>query len=63
MKSNKIIYSLNVRDIQNIANQELKRNLSSDEIQKIIDAIAEKINWREAIADSINEKLVLPIPF
>jgi hypothetical protein len=58
MKSDKIIYSLNVKDIQYVANQELERNLSPDEIQKIIDTIAEKINWYDAISNSINEELV-----
>lgn len=54
MKSNKIIYSLIEDDIQTVALQELERNLSSQEIEKIKKTIAEKINWYEAIADSIN---------
>ena len=53
MKNNKIIYSLNVEDIQTVANQEIERNLSSEEIGKIRETIAEKINWYNAIADSI----------
>lgn len=57
MKSNTIIYLLTVEDIQTVANQEIERNLSSDEIKNITDSIAEKIRWYDAIADSINEKL------
>ena len=55
MKTDKIIYSLTIGDVQNVANQELERNLSKDEIQTIIELIAEKINWYDAISDSINE--------
>jgi hypothetical protein len=54
----KIIYSLNVEDVQNVAQQELERELSVEEINKIIDQIAEKINWYDAIADSIIENKI-----
>lgn len=57
MKNIKIIYSLTVDDIQNVAEQELSRKLSTKEIEKIVDLIAEKINWYDAIAYSINEKI------
>ncbi len=49
MKNNQLIYSLTV-------DQEIERDLLPDEIEKIIDAIAEKINWYDAIADSIIKK-------
>lgn len=54
-----IIYLLTVEDIQNVANEELGRNLTSDEIEKIRDAIAEKIRWYDVIAEAINEKIDL----
>ena len=57
MKSSKIIYSLNVGDIQTVALQEIERNLTPEEIEKIKYPIADKINWFDAIANSINEKL------
>lgn len=59
MKTNKIIYSLTVEDIQSVANQEIERDLSSIEIEKITDAIAEKINWYDAIANSIHQKEII----
>lgn len=59
MRSDKIIYSLTIADIQNVANQKLERNLSPDEIQKVVEVIAEKINWYDAIEDSITEKIKL----
>ncbi len=59
MKDDEIIYSLTVEDIQTVASEELDRELSPKEIGKIKDLIAEKINWYDAIADSINEKIKL----
>jgi hypothetical protein len=53
----KIIYSLNEDDIQTVSLQEIERNLSSQEIEKIKNLIAEKINWYDAIAGAINEQI------
>jgi hypothetical protein len=39
-----------------VALQEIERNLSPEEIEKIKNSIADKINWYDAIANSINEK-------
>lgn len=58
MKKNKIIYSINVEDIQTVSTEILGRELSTKEIEKIIDAIGEKINWYDAIANSINETFI-----
>lgn len=57
-KSNQdVIYSLNIADIQGVAEQEINRKLTQEEIRKIIDPIADKIKWYDAIADTINEKI------
>ena len=56
---NDIVYSLNIEDIQNVAMQEIDRELSKGEIDEIKDLIGEKINWYDAILISINEKLGL----
>lgn len=55
MEEQKIIYSLNEADIQTVSFQELGRELTSEEIQKIIPLIESNMNWYEVIADSINE--------
>jgi len=52
---NKIVYYLTVDDIQNVSEQEIERNLFPNEIKQIIDKIASKINWYDAIANSIEE--------
>jgi hypothetical protein len=57
MKRNKIIYKLVAEDIQNVAEEKLERNLTDDEINNILDSIAEKINWYDAIYNSISEKI------
>jgi hypothetical protein len=52
-----IFYSLNTADIQTVAIHEIGRELFNEEIEKIKDLIGEKINWYDAILDSINEKI------
>ncbi len=52
-KDEDIFYSLNIADIQNVAQQELERNLSEIEIESIKDSIASNINWYDAIANAI----------
>ncbi len=49
----RIIYQLTIKDIQNVAEQELERELSDDEIVLIENRIAENIPWYDAIADAI----------
>lgn len=55
----KIFYSLNIEDIQTVAMQEIDRELSEEEIEKVKDLIGERINWYDAILNSINEKIGL----
>ncbi len=56
---NKIIYALTKEDVQIVAQQELGRDLSFQEVERITETIAEKIKWYDAIADSIYEKIEL----
>ncbi|MBC6400390.1 MAG: hypothetical protein GDA42_13140 [Ekhidna sp.] len=57
LNNEKIIYSLCIEDIQTVAEQEIERKLTNKEIEEIQDTIAEKIDWYEAIAHSISEKI------
>jgi hypothetical protein len=57
-KKDKVIYYITVSDIQEVADQELERELSLEEIELIRDRIAEKIPWYDAIAESIDELIV-----
>jgi hypothetical protein len=55
MKNDDIVYSLNVEDIQTVAIEELERELSDDELSKVIELLGERINWYEAVLSSILE--------
>ena len=52
-----IIYSLDSTDIPTVAEQEIERELTINEIEKIKVLIAEKIDWYGTIAASISEKI------
>ena len=49
----RIVYSINVSDIQEVANQVLERDLTKEEISLIEDSIADNIDWFQAIEDAI----------
>jgi len=57
MNNGKIIYSLNIEDLQTVANQELNRDLTKKEIELIKESLPENINWYEAIANAISDKI------
>ncbi len=54
-----IVYSINVDDIQNVANQEIDRDLTADEINIIKDFIGDNIDWYNAIAYTIQDKKIV----
>ncbi len=56
-KQSSVFYSLNEEDIQTVASQEIERNLSEIEIASIKELIASNINWYDAIANAIHEKI------
>ncbi len=53
--SNDIFYSLNIADIQFVAQHELQRNLNENEIKIVKDLTVFQINWYDAIANAILE--------
>jgi hypothetical protein len=57
MKEVKIIYSLNIEDIQTVAEENFGRKLTTKEIKKILDTIADRISWYDIIYDAIKDKL------
>ncbi|MBI4222893.1 MAG: hypothetical protein HY607_09435 [Planctomycetes bacterium] len=56
----KIIYSINIEDIQNVAEQELERKLTSKELRLVEKKVGDYINWYEAILNAINEVKIKP---
>ncbi len=51
----RIVYSINVEDLQNVAEQELDRELSDKEIKLIEDRLGDYIDWYGTIASTFNE--------
>ena len=49
----KIIYSINIEDVQNVAAQELERKLTAKELKLVEDKIGDCIKWYEAILNAI----------
>lgn len=49
MRRNKIIYSLNIGDIQDVAEESLERKLTDEELKKVIDRVGDFISWYNAI--------------
>ena len=56
MKSKRrIVFSINVEDIQNVADQELDRGLTDKELEFVESRLDEYIDWYGAIASAISE--------
>ena len=51
----RIVYSINVEDIQTVAEQELDRELTDEEIKRVEQRLGDYIDWYEAIAITLNE--------
>lgn len=57
LNNNRIVYSLNVEDLQRVANDELSRDLTIDEIKVIENKIGDYISWYDAIASAIHDTI------
>ncbi len=57
MRNRKIIYSLSIEDIQNVAEENFGRQLNVFEIEKLLDPISKNIPWYDIIYDAIKENL------
>ena len=54
-ENGRIVYSLNVEDIQNVAEQYLDRSLAKKEIRLVEESLPGYIDWTQAIENSIRE--------
>ena len=57
MKKDKVIYKLTTEGVQTVAEEELGRKLTSQEIEKITEAIGDRIPWYDTIQYAIKDKL------
>lgn len=53
----KIIYQLTTEDVQNVANAELERDLTSYELKIVSEKIGDYINWYDIIDLILNSEL------
>lgn len=53
MKTEDIIYSLTVEDVQTVAMEALGRELTESEINELIDPIHDRLSWFTAIEEAI----------
>lgn len=56
-RNNKIVYSINITDIQEVAQQVLDRKLKKEEIIKIKESIGDYLDWFQAIENSIRKHI------
>ena len=54
-KKDKVIYYISVSDIQEVAEEELDRELSLEEIKLVQDRVGDYISWYDAILLTIND--------
>lgn len=55
----KIIYSICIEDVQNVAEQEFGRELTEEELKIVEDKIGDCFNWFDSISDLIHDELKL----
>lgn len=58
INASKIIYSINIEDVQNVAEQELERELGEKELEIIENKIGDYIDWYEAINMALIDNIV-----
>lgn len=58
MARNKIIYSINIEDVQNVAREDLGRELTDPELGLVEDNIGDQFDWYGAILAVLNEYVV-----
>lgn len=60
MHKKKLIHSVNTEDIQTVAEQELGRKLTKEELKLVEDRLGDYVGWYEAILHAIDELNLKP---
>ena len=55
MKKEEIVYSINIDDIQEVANQVLERRLTNKELALVRESVGDYIDWFQAVENAISE--------
>lgn len=56
--TSKIIYSLNIEDVQNVAEQEFERELTKKELKIVEDKVGDYIDWYGTIEMTIRNEVL-----
>ncbi len=57
--NDRIIYSINVGDIQEVASQLLECSLTKEELVLVENSVGDYIDWFQAIENSIREHIIV----
>ena len=58
INNSKIIYSINIEDVQNVAEEEHRRKLTKKELKIIEDKLGDYIDWYGAIDIAIQNEIL-----
>lgn len=53
-----IVYSINVGDVQDVANQVLDRRLTMKELQSVKNSVGDGIDWFQTVEDAIRKNKI-----
>lgn len=56
----KILYSISREDVQNVAEEELNRKLTEEELKLVQDKLGDYVGWYEAILNAMKELKLAP---
>ncbi len=57
MKRRNIVYSINVQDVQEVAQREFDRELKDKEMESVAAKLGEYIDWYEAVNTAITQTI------
>lgn len=55
MTKESIVYSINISDIQQVAEEDIERHLSVKEVQLVADRVGDYLDWSQAISLAIHD--------
>lgn len=57
MKKTDILYSINVQDVQDVAQREFDRKLNDKEMKSVATKLGEYIDWYEAVNSAVAQTI------
>ena len=57
MKRTDILYSINVQDVQDVAQREFDRELNGKEMESVAAKLGESIDWYEAVISAVEQTI------